>query len=305
MKLNLDALASLENQTTAIQVLNENFSRIETALENTFSRDGTAPNALSTNVDFNSRRGINLSAPVSATDAARLIDITNLVVVAGNTVIPSQTGQSGKRLSTDGANLLWTTPTSGLEPVNNLSDVTSVSTARTNLGLGTSATYNISTTGNNVPLLSGLNTWTNNQSFAGASNFGGPVILGGAANHTLAATSATLTEDSVGYRGVPRAVQNVDHVFAMADSGQMKLHTSGVAHTFSIPSNAQTAFPMGTYLMIVNTGVGVVNLIKTVGVTFVNAVTGTNPNPVIAQYGSLTALKIDTNTWYINGSGYS
>jgi hypothetical protein len=46
---------------------------------------------------------------------------------------------------------------------NNLSDVASAQTSRSNLGLGTAATKNVSTSGNAVPLLDGLNTWSQTQ----------------------------------------------------------------------------------------------------------------------------------------------
>ena len=50
--------------------LNANNTLIETALENTLSRDGTSPNTMSANLDMNSNRVVNLTTPLSSAEAA-------------------------------------------------------------------------------------------------------------------------------------------------------------------------------------------------------------------------------------------
>lgn len=74
-KLTLDDLANLENETTATSTINANNALIEAALENTLSRDGTTPNQMDANLDMNSRRILNLPAPVSSGEPLRLADI--------------------------------------------------------------------------------------------------------------------------------------------------------------------------------------------------------------------------------------
>ena len=54
---------------------NANNTAIETAVENTLSRDGTEPNEMNAPLDMNSNLVINLGAPVNLNDAARLQDI--------------------------------------------------------------------------------------------------------------------------------------------------------------------------------------------------------------------------------------
>ena len=75
-KLTLTDLANLENETTAVNAINNNNTSIETALENTLSRDGTTPNTMGANLDMNSHKITNLSAPTSPNDAARLADVS-------------------------------------------------------------------------------------------------------------------------------------------------------------------------------------------------------------------------------------
>lgn len=61
-KLTLTDLASLANATTAINAINANSALIETAMENTLSRDGTSPNTMSANIDMNSNDLLNVDA---------------------------------------------------------------------------------------------------------------------------------------------------------------------------------------------------------------------------------------------------
>lgn len=56
---------------------NANYDAIETALENTLSRDGTSPNAMQASLDMDSNPIINLGAPTNSTAAARLVDISD------------------------------------------------------------------------------------------------------------------------------------------------------------------------------------------------------------------------------------
>lgn len=104
-KVNLQDITSGYSSTTKI---NENNATLEAALDNTLSRDGTAPNAMGAVLDMNSNRVINVGSPVNPNDAARLADITGLVTVS--TALPSQTGNSGKYITTNGSSLAWEYP---------------------------------------------------------------------------------------------------------------------------------------------------------------------------------------------------
>jgi len=62
-KLTLTDLATITgNETSAINAINANNALIETALENTLSRDGTTPNAMGDNLDMNNFDILNVDA---------------------------------------------------------------------------------------------------------------------------------------------------------------------------------------------------------------------------------------------------
>lgn len=53
-------LNDLSSGSYTVDLLNANFALVETALENTLSRDGTSPNSMNANLDMNSYRILNL-----------------------------------------------------------------------------------------------------------------------------------------------------------------------------------------------------------------------------------------------------
>lgn len=68
-KVNIRRLDSVTtNDTTATQLINENFSALQTAIENTISRDGTTPNFMDADLDLNSYKIINAGTPTNNTD---------------------------------------------------------------------------------------------------------------------------------------------------------------------------------------------------------------------------------------------
>lgn len=89
-KITLNDVADLTNFTTAETTINNNNTAIEVAIENTLSRDGTTPNTMSANLDMNAHRILNLPAPSTINEPARLVD-----VVTNPTITIPPTGTSG------------------------------------------------------------------------------------------------------------------------------------------------------------------------------------------------------------------
>ena len=64
----------LQSGYQSTQALNNEFQKIEDAIDRLLSRKGDSPNQLDVPIDMNSFRIINLGAPVNNTDAVRFID---------------------------------------------------------------------------------------------------------------------------------------------------------------------------------------------------------------------------------------
>lgn len=116
-KITLNNVVDLENQNTAISVINNNSSTIQTAFDNTLSRDGTAPNQMNNLLDMNSHPIINLPAPTSNYMPLRLIDFQTLQ--SGGTVVTSPlppggtTGQLLAKNSNANYDVTWSSTVAG------------------------------------------------------------------------------------------------------------------------------------------------------------------------------------------------
>lgn len=76
-KITLNSVADLTQSATAQTTINTNSSTVQTAFDNTLSRDGTSPNQMGAAIDMNSNQIFNLPAPSTVNSPARLIDVTS------------------------------------------------------------------------------------------------------------------------------------------------------------------------------------------------------------------------------------
>lgn len=73
-KITLTDIANLQNENSVINNINNNSAAIETAIENTLSRDGTSPNEMNADLDMNSNRILNLPEADSNTEPVRKLE---------------------------------------------------------------------------------------------------------------------------------------------------------------------------------------------------------------------------------------
>jgi hypothetical protein len=81
------------------------------------------------------------------------------------------------------------------------------------------------------------------------------------------------------------------------------LMNKATAIAFKIPTNATTAFPIGTVLTVLSIGVGVTTISAvTPGTTTVLSAGATAASPTLAQYKSAACIKTGTDAWYVVGA---
>jgi hypothetical protein len=93
------------------------------------------------------------------------------------------------------------------------------------------------------------------------------------------------------------------YTFALTDNGKLVTASNASAQTYSIPTNATTAFPIGTQINIIQIGAGQVTIqAASSGTTTVSSTGATATAPKLrAQYSSATLIKANTDLWYVVG----
>jgi hypothetical protein len=94
------------------------------------------------------------------------------------------------------------------------------------------------------------------------------------------------------------------YTFVLADAdNKLVTASNAAAQTYSIPTNATTAFPIGTQINLIQIGAGQVTIqAATSGTTTVVSTGATAAAPKCrAQYSAVTLVKRDTDSWYVIG----
>ena len=126
---------------------------------------------------------------------------------------------------------------------------------------------------------------------------------------TLAGTdSTTMTfppaSASVGYLNVPINSQSAAYTTVLGDSGKIILHpaTDANARTFTIDSNANVAYALGTVITFINMTTQLVTIAITSDTMYLSG-TGATGSRTLAGFGVATAVKLTSTTWLISGNG--
>jgi hypothetical protein len=93
------------------------------------------------------------------------------------------------------------------------------------------------------------------------------------------------------------------YTFVLADNGKLVTASNASAQTYSIPTNASVAYPIGTQINIIQIGAGQVTInAVTSGTTTVSSTGASATAPKLrAQFSSATCIKASTDLWYVVG----
>jgi hypothetical protein len=121
------------------------------------------------------------------------------------------------------------------------------------------------------------------------------------ASSTDTLTNKTLTAPQINL--TLNAQTGTTYTFALADNGQLVTASNASAQTYSIPTNASVAFPVGAQINIIQIGAGQVTIqAVTSGTTTVASTGATATTPKLrVQYSSATCIKVATDVWYVIG----
>jgi len=146
-------------------------------------------------------------------------------------------------------------------------------------------------------VLTADSTLTNGVKWSAVSGPAGDVTLTGVqtlTNKTLTAPIITL--------GV-NAQTGTTYTFLAADAANIITASNSSAQTYSIPTNATTAFAIGTQINLIQIGTGQVTVqAATSGTTTVLSTGATAAAPKTrTRYSALTLVKAATDLWYVMG----
>jgi hypothetical protein len=155
--------------------------------------------------------------------------------------------------------------------------------------------------------VSGLGTNVATALAVNVGSSGAAVVNGGVLGTPSSGTLTNCTADgtdAVGFKNVPIASKSAAYTTVLADAGKAIFHpsTDANARTFTIDSNANVAYPLGTVLTFINMTSQAVTIAITSDTMYL-AGTGTTGSRTLAQYGMASAIKMTSTTWIISGSG--
>ena len=113
------------------------------------------------------------------------------------------------------------------------------------------------------------------------------------------------TKDAQLFSGIPQNSKSAAYTTVLSDAQKHIFHPSAdtTARTWTIDSNANVAYPIGTAITFINQNAGGTITIAITSDTMRLAGAGTTGNRTLAANGVATAIKVTSTEWIISGTG--
>jgi hypothetical protein len=113
-------------------------------------------------------------------------------------------------------------------------------------------------------------------------------------------TNKTLTDPKI---NLAFDAETASYTAVLANNGQVVTMDNASANTFSIPTNASVAFPIGTQINVLQIGAGQTTIqAVTSGTTTIQSTGASAAAPKLrARYSAATCVKASTDLWYVFG----
>jgi hypothetical protein len=147
------------------------------------------------------------------------------------------------------------------------------------------------------PIITSVGTLTGLLVNGSISVSGGAAISGN--------LNAQVNGFDIGYRELPQVILVNGQTLAAGDSGKHIYGTSAGTSVLNIPTNAAQNIPVGTVVTVINRGSGSVSLTPGSGVDLYIAGSSVSGTKSLGSYGMAALIKVETNVWFVNGTGLS
>jgi hypothetical protein len=112
---------------------------------------------------------------------------------------------------------------------------------------------------------------------------------------TQTLTNKTLTDP---FTTVGTNAKTASYTLVLTDQSKVVEINNASANTLTIPTNASVPFPVGTYILFIQTGAGQTTITPADGTVTINGTPGLKTR---TQWSSATIMKRATNTWIVMG----
>lgn len=318
-KITLNNLSNLQNESSAVNIINNNNDVLEAAVENTISRDGTAPNTMGAELDMNGNRILNLPVPVSQTEPVRLVDLDSVILAegGGNVTGPVASGtgniaiflgSSGKVIADGNTTIgdieseidtkapIIDAALTGDTSVENL-EVLNTSPSILLKRSSDNKSKKISVDSDNKFVVRNQADTTNIITVTDTGTVSAVNYLGDGTSLTGVELAA---HSSATYSPITRTIsfKTAPYTLALSDSGNVVCLDSASTVSITIPTNASVAFPVGTQIDLIVISGGFMQVVAASGAA-VYSPTGVFKIP---NAGAATLIKFATNGWLLNGT---